>query len=747
MAFITRLLNRFTPSGGVVLLFLSISVGAVTGLAAVAFIRLIGLINYLFYGGLAEFFAAPGRLWFILVPVIGALLGGPIIAWFAAEAKGHGVPEVMAALILRGGRIRPRVAVAKIIASALCIGTGGSAGREGPIVQVGSTFGSSVGQWLKLSDKRIKNLVACGAAAGIAATFNAPLAGIVFSLEVLAGELQVVLFGNVVLAAVSASIVSRLFLGARPAFSVPAYVLNSPWEILLYTFLGLLAALTGIFFIRLLDFLERFFDERVTLPPVFKPAIGAALLGLLAYFYPHILSLTSIYPEDSRLGFPLAGNIPHIYGSGFDFIDQVLKGQAPFILLFMLIFLKPLATSFTLGSGNSGGVFAPSLFTGAMLGGAFGHLLAWISPGFPVAIGAYALVGMAAVFAAAARAPLTAMLIVFEMSNDYQLILPLMAACMTASYLAQGLNPDSIYTIKLSRRGIHFDQGHDLDIMQGVRVEEVMNAWPVTIGSYQSLAELFALFQETHHQGFPVLDEDGRLYGMVSMQDIHRTIQEIDRAPAHKGRSLKDIMVRDVATTDLVVAYGDEPIWMAIRKMAPRDLARMPVVDRNDERRLVGIISRSEILKAYQVGLMRKQHDQTMRERMILRTDADVQILEERVAPGSLAEGRKVSELNMHQSTSVISINRDGEVITATSDTVFAAGDLVTMFCRSRYHDEIRRMFSGPGEEPPGPEKSESSSLYLNQSTEKRRRRPYGQCSGSFDKSSIPKGRKDDIYR
>lgn len=694
MTFLTRLLNRFSPSGGLVLLLLSIVVGAVTGLAAVLFIRLIAFINYLFYGGLAEWFAAPGRLWFVLAPVIGALLGGPVIAFFASEARGHGVPEVMAALVLRGGRIRPRVAAAKIVASALCIGTGGSAGREGPIVQVGSTFGSTLGQWLKLSEARIRNLVACGAAAGIAATFNAPLAGIVFSIEVLASELQVALFGNVVLAAVSASVVSRLFLGARPAFSVPAYTLNSSWEILLYTFLGLLAAVTGVFFIRMLDAFERFFDEKVTVPSVIKPAAGAACLGLMAWFYPHILSLTSIFPEDSRLGFPILQNIPHIYGSGFDFIDQVLKGEAPFALLFMLVFLKPLATSFTLGSGNSGGVFAPSLFTGAMLGGAFGHVLAWISPGFPVSIGAYALVGMAAVFAAAARAPLCAMLIVFEMSNDYQLILPLMAACMTASYLAQGLEPDSIYTIKLSRRGIHFVHGHDLDIMQGVRVEEVMNPDPVTIGRDDSLADLFVLFQETHHQGFPVLDPGGRLWGMVSMQDIRRVIQDIERQPEGKKRSLAEITVAEVATTDLVVAFRDEPIWMAIRRMAPRDLARLPVVERDDERQLAGIISRSEILKAYQVGLMRKQHDQTMRESMLLRPGG-MQIIEERVEPGAAVAGKRIGDLRLHQSTSVLSVNRAGEVITATSGTVLEPGDLVTIFCRSKHYDEIRRMFRG----------------------------------------------------
>jgi CIC family chloride channel protein len=347
MRHFSRILDRIVPKEGLVLLILAIGVGALTGLAAVFFIQLIEVIHTFTFGNLAGLAPKLGRVWFIIIPVLGALLGGPIIVWFASEAKGHGVPEVMQALILRGGRIRPRVAIAKILASALCIGTGGSAGREGPIVQVGSTLASAVGQWLKLSDDRIKNLVACGAAAGIAATFNAPLAGIVFSLEVLLSELQMVVFGNVVIASISASIVSRLFLGARPAFSAPKYALNSPEEILLYILLGLFAALVGIFFIRLLDAVERFFD-RLASPQVLKPAIGALLLGISAYFYPHILSFISVYSADSRLGMPVLANIPHVYGSGFDFIDNVLQGHAPFALLFLLVFLKPLATSFTL---------------------------------------------------------------------------------------------------------------------------------------------------------------------------------------------------------------------------------------------------------------------------------------------------------------------------------------------------------------------------------------------------------------
>ena len=489
--YLAKLLDHLAPREGLILLVMAVVVGVATGFAAVFFIRLIAFIQFISYSGAENILPALGRGWIILIPVIGGLLVGPIIAKFAVEAKGHGVPEVMQALILRGGRIRPRVALAKIIASALCIGTGGSAGREGPIVQVGSALGSSVGQWLHLSDDRIKNLVACGAAAGIAATFNAPIAGVVFAIEVLLSELQVAVFGNVVVSAVAASIVSRIFLGSRPAFEIPGYVMHSPWEILLYIFLGLLAALVGILFIRMLYYTEDVFD-RLAIPLWLKPALGALLLGILAFCYPYVGTISYISADDMTLGLPIVENYPHIFGSGFLFLEEVLQGRAPFFLLFLLVFLKPLATSFTLGSGNSGGVFAPSLFTGAMLGGTFGYLAMHLFPGLTIEIGAYALVGMAAVFSAAARAPLTSMLIVFEMSNDYRLILPLMAAGMVASTFAQWLHSDSIYSLKLSKRGIHFDQGRDMDIMQTVQVEEVMNKSPITMQSEQSVAELFA---------------------------------------------------------------------------------------------------------------------------------------------------------------------------------------------------------------------------------------------------------------
>jgi CIC family chloride channel protein len=661
-------------------------VGAGTGLAAVFFIRLIALIEHFSYTEAMVLCPFLGRLWLILIPILGALIGGPIIAYFAMEAKGHGVPEVMKSLILHAGRIRPRVSIAKIFASALCIGSGGSAGREGPIVQVGSALGSSVGQWLRLSDERIKNLVACGAAAGISATFNAPIAGVVFSSELLMSEHQVAMLGNVVIASVSSSIISRIFLGASPAFKVPSYVMHSPWEVLLYVVLGLLAAFVGIMFIRMLDAFEDLFDHW-KFPQALKPAVGALLLGILAFSYPYLSGVLHVSAEEFRLGLPLIENLPHVYGSGFPFMEDALQGKASFWLFAVLILLKPLATSFTLGSGNSGGIFAPSLFTGAVLGGAYGYVVNALFPNIAGEVGAYALVGMAAVFAAAARAPLTSILIVFEMSGDYHLILPLMTASIVGSSLTQWLHPDTIYTLKLTKRGIRFDRGRDLDIMQGVLVEEVMNQVPITVHKDQPLAELFAIFQETHLYSFPVMENDEDLYGIVTLQDM-------ERALAQEDVIIRDLKVSDVATSDTITVFPDEPIWSAIRKMGPRDLARLPVVSRHAEKKLLGLISRSDILRAYDVGLLKKQQAQYVRERMTLRKVSGIEFIEVKVKPGCPCAGKKLAEINLPQGTTVISIERAGNALIPDGGIEILPGDQLTIFCQTELVQDIRMKFS-----------------------------------------------------
>jgi len=666
------LLDRISPPEGLLLLILSTLIGASTGFAAVFFINLIALIQTRSYKTVQFLFPHLGLWSYVVVPVGGALLVGPLIAWFAREAKGHGVPEVMQALVLRGGRIRPRVALAKIVASALCIGTGGSAGREGPIVQVGSALGSTIGQVLHLSDDRIKNLVACGAAAGIAATFNAPIAGVAFAVEVLMSGLQVRMFGNVVISAVSASIVSQMFLGDRPAFTVPTYTMHSPLTLLFYLLLGLAAAFIGVMFIRMLSWFEDVFDNW-KFPLSLKPAVGALLLGLLGFFYLQLPGIGFSDLTEFQLGMPLIENIPHVYGSGFTFIEQALHGSVDFWLLALLVVLKPLATSFTLGSGNSGGVFAPSLFTGAMLGGAMGFLFAAWQPEIAGPAGAYALVGMAAVFAACARAPLTAMLIVFEMSNDYSLILPLMVAAVTASYLAQALYPESIYTIKLTRRGIHFSQGRDMDIMQGVQIGEVMNETPITITKKQTLAELYQQFQETNFLGFPVLDEHGKLWGIVTLQDMEKSL-------AQSAVNLRGLHVEDVAVKEPITVYPDEPIWSAIQKMSPRDLARLPVVSRDNSGTLLGLISRSDILRAYDVGIVRKQRGQLLEQHTSLRREEHNGFIEFRLRMGDYAVGKVLEDITFPSSVNVVSVERDGVIVIPRGSTDFRVADIITLF-------------------------------------------------------------------
>ena len=423
------ILGYFQTSETIFLLFFATLIGVGAGFGAIIFRWMITFFQNLFFTQGRNTLAFLGSYYVIIIPAIGGVIVGLIVYFFAREAKGHGVPEVMLAVAIGGSRIRPRVAAVKALVSSICIGSGGSVGREGPIVQISSALGSTIGQLFRLSEDKIRILIACGAAGGIAATFNAPLAGIFFGLEVILREYGTRYFSSVVLSAVTATVISRTFLGSSPAFVTPPYELLSSYDIIFYFVLGLLAAIVGWLFIKVLYKCEDLFDA-INMPSYLKPALGGLLLGLIGLYF------------------------PQIFGVGYPSIEKTLNGQLGPFLVFGLIGLKIIATSLTLGSGGSGGVFAPSLFIGAMLGSSFGSFLHLLFPGISVSPGAFALVGMAAVFAGAAQAPISAILILFEMTGDYKIMLPLMIACVISTLVVKWISSDSIYTMKLSRRGI-----------------------------------------------------------------------------------------------------------------------------------------------------------------------------------------------------------------------------------------------------------------------------------------------------
>ena len=532
------------------LLVMALVVGVGSGLGAVAF-------RYLIYGftwlatGHGEFgqqgYSGSAHLpwlglaFFVVIPVIGGLIYGPLIHHYAREARGHGVPEVMIAVAENGGRIRPQVSVVKAVASALCIGTGGSVGREGPIVQIGSALASSLGQRVRIPESQLRILVACGAAGGIAATFNAPLTGVFFGVELILREFAIEAIFAVMLSAMLADVVSRLFLGSSVFLAgfPTGIMLRHPTTYLLIAALAVLAALIGLAFKTVLykveDLCNHMWQGR---PEWARPAVGGAALGLL------LLAL------------------PQMYGVGYPVMDRAVAGGYALWFLVVLAAGKILATSVTLGIGGSGGVFAPSLFVGATSGMAFGEIADHLfgpDAGQPAL---YAVVAMGAVFAAAARAPLTSLSSVVEMTGDFTLMLPVMLAIAIATAISRSLSHGTIYTTKLLRRGINIDRPTPAHVFEDLTVADAMRALPTALptadGSAdgvhatdeaslpglityrresqalfanESLAQALRQLVIYGRDGLPVLSPDGdHVQGWITNPDVLRAVARQIRA-------------------------------------------------------------------------------------------------------------------------------------------------------------------------------------------------------------------------
>ncbi len=584
-----------------------------------------------------------GGWYVLLLPIIGGLIVGPLVHFFAPEAKGHGVPEVMTAMETRGGRIRPVVILVKAIGSAITIGSGGSAGREGPIIQIGAAVGSTLGQVLKIDRSRLLGLVGAGAAGGIAATFNAPIAGVMFTLEVLLAEFNVVSVSSMVFASVSASVVARAFLGDYPSFHVPSYQLASNWELLMYLGLGVLAAGAALLFVKTLYLSEDVFD-RWRIPPWAKPPIAGIAIGVIGYF------------------------LPQVFGTGFTAMDSVLRGDLGFWLLVTLIFARIVATSLTLGSGFSGGVFAPALFIGAMLGGSYGKIMHALFPTVTASSGAYAAVGMAAVFAGAARAPVTAIVILFEMTLDYKIMLPLMFATVVATLLAARFEPESIYTLKLVRHGIDF-MGKRTGRLHSIGVSDAMTpmneGWVVNME--MSLQDLRRYFQESGHRGALVLDGKGRLEGVVTLSDLERALVD-EIAPA---------TVADIRTATPITAFLDESLDEVIKQAGMLEVGYIPVVIREHPREPVGILLRSDIIRAYGSAISMRDRRRVSFERRRAEHVFGLRPIEIVLEEGDPGVGRTLREINPPPESVIVSVIRTDVTMVPRGETRLQTGDRI----------------------------------------------------------------------
>ncbi len=528
------------------LLILSLAVGAGAGGAAIGFRWLIKVFTFAFtghadYAGLGPVgnphVPGLGRWFVIFAPVAAGLLYGPLVHFFAREARGHGVPEVMYAVARRGGRIAPQVAGVKALASALCIGGGGSVGREGPIVQIGAALGSTFGRLLKITEPRMKVLVACGAAGGISATFNAPLAGVFFAMELILADFTAQSFGMVVVASVTASVIGRAVLGNTAFLQLPPFAVTNLSQYALFALLGLLAGVAGVTFTRILYLVEDVCDRLWHGPEWLRPAIGGFALGGLLLV------------------------LPEMYGVGYPVLGKSIAGAYTVGFLVVLLFGKMVASSLTIGIGGSGGVFAPSLFIGAMLGSAYGQLLHAIAPGTSGSPGVYALIGMGAVFAGAARAPITAVIILFELTGEYTIILPMMVAIVLASAISHVMARDSIYTVKLRRRGIDLSVSPQAERMAAMTIGQIMEPVGLCLPDSATMRDAADLISRAPHGQLPVLDARGRYRGIATAQAVADTLAdgEHDLATVASIVELPDAVTVSDRLTDALTPLQSTP--------------------------------------------------------------------------------------------------------------------------------------------------------------------------------------------
>ena len=567
--------------------FLAAGIGLVAGCIAFLLYNLIGLFtNIFFFHRFSTNFISP-RLnhlgpWVIVTPVIGGIIVGFMAKYGSAKIKGHGIPEAMEAVLANRSRIEPKVAILKPISAAIAIGTGGPFGAEGPIIQTGGAVGSLVGQVLHTTASERKVLLACGAAAGMSATFNTPIAGVILAIELLLFEFKSRSFIPLVVASTLATAVHVRLLGSGPMFSVVPVDFGIPRALPFYLLLGVICGLAAVGFSKLLYWVEDQFDK-LPIDELWWPAIGALGLGVIGYFVPRVL------------------------GVGYDTIGDILNANLALKLLLVIMVAKAVALVVSLGSGTSGGLLAPMFMSSAALGGAYAMVIDRVYPGAQLAAGAFALVAMGAVFGAASRATFTFIIFAFEITRDYNSVLPLMLVSVIADGMAMWLMPkSSIMTEKLARRGMHIHMEYETDVLQQVSVAEMMDRELPAISSDMSVGELAERIARrdpavSKHEGLLILDANRDLQGVITRSDILRAFEKDS-----EGK----MSVLDAGSCDLVVTYPDELLHDAAAKMLRRNVGRLPVVERTRSQRVVGYLGRQEIMAAR----LRRLDDEHLRE-------------------------------------------------------------------------------------------------------------------------------------
>ena len=566
---ILRFLQRIDMPEDFYMLFLAALIGVFAGLGAYVLNLLINLVHYVFFDRMynlvrVEWFS---YLLLALFPALGGIIVGLVIHFFSREARGHGVPMVIEAIANRGGYIRPRVTLVTSITAGTTIGSGGSAGKEGPIVQIGAAIGSTIGQLFNVSSERLKVLVATGAGAGLAAVFNAPVTGVLFALEVLLADFSINAFTPIMFATVISTTISHYLIGSSPVLKIPVYYLESFYEYPMYALMGVVGGLVAVFFTKFLYATEEFFERLKNVPDFVKPALGGLLMGLLALVF------------------------PELYGFDDHAIHTALLVHTEVWVLFLLMMFKIFATSLSLGSGGSGGLFTPSLFIGATFGAFFGSTMNIIFPHATASPGAYALVGMGIMIAGTTHATISAMMLIFEITSNYQIILPLMLGTIIATITARLTMRENIYTMKIALSGEYIFKGRNMTLLQSIPIRQHIQKKFDKIPENMPFVKILDLLRRSDHSAFPVVDKQGRIIGVISLRDIRPYMFEQHVYPL--------LIAKDIAQEDFMRVHPDQSLADVLRLFDLTDAEMLPVTERRDPGHLIGVIYRDDLMRWY----------------------------------------------------------------------------------------------------------------------------------------------------